>query len=88
MSRLDVMFNHHNCVRCASDFIRWLLPQGVWARCNSCQGERRGSLGGNEAKRRRCGKEGKEVLAQEVHVVAIFMCAFSLSRMHELCVMS
>ena len=52
-------------VRRASDFVTWLLPQGAWARCLSCQDDRRGSKGGNnnnmsEAKRRRCGKEGKE----------------------------
>ena len=56
-------------VCCASDFVTWLLPQGAWARCTSCQDERRGALGkelgGNknnlsEAKRRRCGKKGKE----------------------------
>ena len=60
-------------VRPASDFVTWLLPQGAWARCQSCQDVRRGALGkelgkelgGNknnlpEAKRRRCGKKGKE----------------------------
>ena len=60
-------------VRWASDFITKLLPQGAWARCMSCQDDRRGSLGkelgkergGNnnnmsEAKRRRYGKNGKE----------------------------
>ena len=64
-------------VRRASDFVTWLLPQGAWARCQSCQDVRRGALGkelgkelgGNknnlqnnlpEAKRRRCGKKGKE----------------------------
>ena len=56
-------------VRRAADFVTKLLPQGAWARCMSCQDVRRGALGmelgGNknnlpEAKRRRCGKKGKE----------------------------
>ena len=60
-------------VRRATDFVTRLLPQGAWARCQSCQDVRRGALGkelgkelgGNknnlpEAKRRRCGKKGKE----------------------------
>ena len=34
-------------VRCASDFVTKLLPQGAWARCLSCQGDRRAELGGN-----------------------------------------
>ena len=32
-------------VRRASDFINWLLPQGAWARCLSCQDQRRGGRG-------------------------------------------
>mgnify|MGYP003333708742 CR=1 FL=1 len=32
-------------VRWASDFITKLLPQGAWARCISCQDDRRGALG-------------------------------------------
>ena len=49
-------------VRRASDFVTWLLPQGAWARCTSCQNELRGALGKelggtenniSEAKRRR-----------------------------------
>ena len=32
-------------VRRASDFVTWLLPQGAWARCISCQDDRRGALG-------------------------------------------
>ena len=60
-------------VRWAADFVTKLLPQGAWTRCQSCQDVRRGALGkelgkeqgGNknnlpEAKRRRCGKKGKE----------------------------
>ena len=41
-------------VRCPADFITKLLPQGAWARCSSCQDERRGVLG------KKYGEMGKE----------------------------
>ena len=56
-------------VRWASDFVTKLLPQGAWARCLSCQDERRGALGkerggetnnASQAKRRRWGNVGSE----------------------------
>ena len=60
-------------VRKPSDFVTKLLPQGAWARCNSCQDERRGALGKelgkelcvntnniSEAERREYGQMGKE----------------------------
>ena len=39
-------------VRCASDFITGVLPQGAKARCLSCQDDRRGSLGKELGNRR------------------------------------
>ena len=54
-------------VRRASDFVTWLLQQGAWARCTSCQDDRRCSLGKELGKERSGNRASTSVSYRLLH---------------------